>query len=43
MTEIDQVHLIERGYDAIVEKIQSIGGDIRKIYISEDSGLEMVT
>ena len=43
VTEIDQVHLIERGYDAIVEKIQSIGGDIRKIYISEDSGLEMVT
>ena len=34
-TEIDDVHLIERGYDSIVEKLTAVGADIRYVEFPE--------
>ena len=30
-TEIEDIHHIERGYDAIEEKLRGLGADIRKV------------
>lgn len=35
VTEIDDVHLIERGYDSIVEKLSAVGADIRYIELPD--------
>ena len=35
-TEVEDVHLIERGYDDIVGKLQRIGADIRKVILPDD-------
>ena len=34
-TEIDEVYLIERGYDDIVNKLSDLGADIRKIILPD--------
>lgn len=36
-TEITDIHLIERGYDDIVGKLSSLGADIRKIYVPDET------
>ena len=33
VTEIDQVHYIERGYQNIVEKLAKLGADIHEVTI----------
>lgn len=35
VTEIDNIHLIERGYDHLIEKLRAVGADIEKIEIAE--------
>ncbi len=42
-TEIEDVYHIERGYDNIVGKLQSVGADIRKIVVPEPFQLEKAT
>ncbi|MDD6032663.1 MAG: UDP-N-acetylglucosamine 1-carboxyvinyltransferase [Oscillospiraceae bacterium] len=37
VTEIEDIHYIERGYDAIEKKLRSLGADIRKITIPEEA------
>jgi UDP-N-acetylglucosamine 1-carboxyvinyltransferase len=37
VTEIDDVHFIERGYERFVEKLNTLGADIRVHYDEEDS------
>ncbi len=34
-TEVDDIHLIERGYDSIVEKLSAVGADIRYIELPD--------
>ncbi len=34
-TEIEDIYYIERGYDNIVGKLQSVGADIKKVYIPD--------
>lgn len=34
-TEIEEIHLIERGYDDIVAKFRAVGANIRKIYMPD--------
>ncbi len=36
ITEIEDIHHIERGYDNIVGKLQAVGADIRKIYVPDE-------
>jgi UDP-N-acetylglucosamine 1-carboxyvinyltransferase len=36
VTEVWDVHYIERGYENIVEKLQNVGADIRSVYIPEE-------
>ena len=33
-TDIDDIHLIERGYDNIVGKLSALGARIRKVYVA---------
>ena len=42
VTEITDIHLIERGYDDIVGKLKALGADIKKIYVPETSDLKRV-
>ncbi|MGI6202185.1 MAG: UDP-N-acetylglucosamine 1-carboxyvinyltransferase [Eubacteriales bacterium] len=42
-TEIEDVYHIERGYDNIVGKLQSVGAEIRKIVVPEPFQLEKAT
>lgn len=35
-TEVEDIHLIERGYDDIVGKLQRIGADIRKVIVPDE-------
>jgi UDP-N-acetylglucosamine 1-carboxyvinyltransferase len=36
-TEVEDIHLIERGYDDIVGKLQKIGADIRKVIVPDEN------
>ncbi len=36
ITEIDQVHFIERGYEDIVRKLSNVGADIRVVIVPDD-------
>jgi UDP-N-acetylglucosamine 1-carboxyvinyltransferase len=38
VTEIDDIHFIERGYERFVEKLNALGADIQVHYDEEDSG-----
>ncbi len=42
-TEIEQIHLIERGYEAFVEKLQGVGADIRRATEGEEDVLAFAT
>ena len=35
-TEIEDIYHIERGYENVVEKLQGIGANIKKVYVPED-------
>ena len=35
-TEVQDIHHIERGYSSLIEKLQGIGADIRKVTIPEE-------
>ena len=37
VTEIDDIHFIERGYERFVEKLNALGADIRVHYDEEDA------
>ena len=37
VTEIENIEYIERGYENIVEKLQGLGADIRRVYFPEAS------
>ena len=39
-TEIEDIHHIERGYDDIVQKLRSVGADIKKIIVPDSSFYE---
>ncbi len=39
-TEIDNIRLIERGYDHIIEKLQAVGADIAKVEIKESDAMK---
>lgn len=36
ITEVENIHHIERGYESIVAKLQSVGADIQKVYIPDN-------
>ena len=36
-TEIEDIYHIERGYEDIVEKLQKLGADIKRIHTPEDT------
>lgn len=36
ITEVEDIHHIERGYDNIVGKLRAVGADIRKVYVPEE-------
>ena len=36
-TEIDEIYLIERGYDDIVNKLSGLGADIRKVILPDSA------
>ncbi|MGL5972293.1 MAG: UDP-N-acetylglucosamine 1-carboxyvinyltransferase [Oscillospiraceae bacterium] len=35
ITEIEDIHHIERGYGGIIEKLKALGADIKKVYVPE--------
>ena len=35
-TEIEGVHYIERGYEAIIEKLRGVGADIKSVYVPDE-------
>ncbi|MBO0601118.1 UDP-N-acetylglucosamine 1-carboxyvinyltransferase [Sporosarcina sp. E16_3] len=37
VTEVQEIQHIERGYSSLIEKLQGIGADIRKVSISEEA------
>ena len=39
-SEVTQINLIERGHDDIVGKLQSLGADIKKVYVPEPTTLK---
>lgn len=39
VTEISDIHLIERGYDDLVGKLSELGADIKKVYQPDEIGL----
>lgn len=41
ITEIDNIHYIERGYEKIDEKLRGLGADIRRVHIPEASSMQM--
>ena len=41
VTEIDNIHYIERGYEKIDEKLRGLGADIRRVHIPEASSMQM--
>lgn len=41
VTEIQDIHYIERGYENIVEKLQSLGADIKRMYFEEYNGSQI--
>ena len=40
-TQIEDIQYIERGYDNIVEKLQGLGADIRRVTVSEEDAVPM--
>ena len=40
-TTIDNIEQIERGYEDIVFKLSSLGGDIKKIFVPDDKSLDL--
>ena len=42
MTEIDGIHHIERGYETLVEKLASVGADIRTIFVPDEDNQSQV-
>ena len=36
-TEVQEIQHIERGYSSLIEKLQGIGADIRKVSISKEA------
>ncbi len=41
-TEIDGIHHIERGYETLVEKLASVGADIRTVFIPDEDSQSQV-
>ncbi|MBQ7071444.1 MAG: UDP-N-acetylglucosamine 1-carboxyvinyltransferase [Ruminococcus sp.] len=41
VTEIDNIHYIERGYEKIDEKLRGLGADIKRVHIPEASSMQM--
>lgn len=41
ITEIDNIHYIERGYEKIDEKLRGLGADIKRVHIPEASSMQM--
>ncbi len=41
VTEIDNIHYIERGYEKIDEKLRGLGADIKRVHIPEASSIKM--
>ena len=33
---IEGVHYIERGYESIIEKLRSVGADIKSVYVPDE-------
>ena len=42
MTEIDGIHHIERGYETLVEKLASVGADIRTVFVPDEDNQSQV-
>ena len=42
ITEIDGIHHIERGYETLVEKLASVGADIRTIFVPDEDNQSQV-
>ncbi len=40
VTEVEDVHFIERGYENFVEKLRSLGADIKVVDVPDDDGLD---
>lgn len=41
-TTIENIHYIERGYENIIEKLTSLGANIKKVYVPEPDYLDKV-
>ncbi len=41
MTEIGNIHFIQRGYERIDEKLQKLGADIKRVIVPENDSVEM--
>ena len=39
ITEVENIHHIERGYENIVEKLQGVGADIQKVYVPDGANI----
>lgn len=37
VSEVEDIHYVERGYEDIVEKLCAMGADIRKVTIPDDA------
>ena len=42
ITEIDGIHHIERGYETLVEKLASVGADIRTVFVPDEDNQSQV-
>ena len=42
VTEVENVHYIERGYEDLVEKLRSVGADIESVDIPEEGDGEII-
>ena len=42
ITEVDQVHYIERGYENIVGKLSGVGADIRMVEVPDEEKISSV-
>jgi len=40
VSQIEEIHHIERGYEDIVEKLQQLGADIKRYHSPEDTQLK---
>ena len=41
VTEVENIHFIERGYERIDEKLRALGADINRVYVPDITSVEL--